>query len=383
MKHTRPDMRFSIAVSITRSRGARAFFAMLLTTAAIACTVGRALASDGSPAPGPAKPALHWADSSRVGRPYAKDPSVIRWGDRYLLYYSMPPATNKATPAGWAIGIAESKDLLDWRKAGQLLPAQECDQKGLCAPCARVLDGKVHLFYQTYGNGPKDAICHAVSGDGLRFQRDPSNPVFRPAGGWNSGRAIDAEVFPVGDQLLLYYATRDPLMRTQMVGVAGADLKSDFGRAAWKELSSGPILKPELPWERACIEAPTVIRRGEVLFMFYAGGYNNEPQQIGVATSRDGIRWSRCREQPFLPNGKPGEWNSSESGHPGVFEDASGQTYLFFQGNNDSGKTWYLSAVELGWEAHGPFILCESRKFPMPRSFDPPSSMKSVPANSE
>ena len=51
---------------------------------------------------------------------------------------------------------------------------------------------------------------------------------------------------------------------------------------------------------------------------------------------------------------KPGEWNASESGHPGVFVDTDGRTHLFFQGNRDKGKTWYLSRVEIAWRDNLP-----------------------------
>jgi predicted GH43/DUF377 family glycosyl hydrolase len=308
-----------------------------------------------------ARPAMYFGDTTRLGRPFAKDPCVIRFGRRYLLYYSTAPRAKELAPPnaprGWAIGIAESRDLVNWKKVGELLPAQECDKNGLCAPGAIVLDGKVHLFYQTYGNGPRDAICHAVSEDGLRFARDASNPVFRPSGEWTAGRAIDAEVVEHGGRLLLYFATRDLAMKVQMVGVAAADRRSSFGRDAWKQLSDAPILKPELPWERKCIEAPSVIKRGDTLFMFYAGGYNNEPQQIGVASSKDGVKWKRLSAEPLLPNGPPGSWNSSESGHPGVFADDDGQTYLFFQGNNDKGRTWFLSCVKIAWDGDKPRVL--------------------------
>ena len=269
---------------------------------------------------------MHWADDSS-GRPFSKDPSVIRFGGAYLMYYSLPgPATGMG---GWSVGIARSLDLVNWEKAGSLKPAQECDRKGLAAPAAWVHEGRVHLFYQTYGNGPKDAICHAWSDDGLNFTRNPENPVFAPTGAWTVGRAIDAEVFPVGDRLFLYFATRDPEMKVQMQGVAAAPLGSDYGRKQWKQLIDGPILKPELPWEKNCIEAASVMKRDGKLWMFYAGGYNNEPQQIGVASSLDGIRWQRVYEKPLVPNGPPGSWNSSESGHPGVFVDEDGSTHLF------------------------------------------------------
>jgi hypothetical protein len=111
-----------------------------------------------------------------------------------------------------------------------------------------------------------------------------------------------------------------------------------------------------LPWEQDCIEAPSVVIRGDTMFMFYAGAYNNAPQQIGVARSRDGIHWERIGKEPFLPAGKPGSWNSSESGHPGAFVDEDGETYLFFQGNNDKGHTWLLSFVRVGWKDDMPFV---------------------------
>jgi len=324
---------------------------------------GKWAARAGGQAPGGleslAVPAMYWGDTSRLGRPFAKDPSVIHFHGRQWLYYSMPPFGDGRTNDGWAVGIATSTNLVDWRKVGEVLPAQECDRKGLAAPCAIVIEDKVHLFYQTYGNGPRDAICHAVSRDGTHFERDPSNPVFRPTGDWNNGRAIDAEVFPVGDRLLLYFATRDPAGRIQMLGVAGADLKSDYSRAAWTQLCDGPILRPELPWEQQCIEAPSLCRRGEVLYMFYAGAYNNAPQQIGVATSRDGLKWTRLLTSPFLPHGKPGTWNASESGHPGVYVAPNGETHLFYQGNNDRGRTWYLSRVKLDWTERGPVLAGE------------------------
>jgi len=90
--------------------------------------------------------------------------------------------------------------------------------------------------------------------------------------------------------------------------------------------------------------------------MFYAGAYNNKPQQVGVAESEDGITWKRLFDKPFLANGKPGEWNSSESGHPHIFEDTDGRTYLFYQGNNDMGKTWFLTQQEVIWKKNKPLL---------------------------
>ncbi|MBN2138315.1 MAG: family 43 glycosylhydrolase [Sedimentisphaerales bacterium] len=304
----------------------------------------------------PGKNIMLYADTSR-GRPFSKDPDVVNFKGRYYMYYSIPPYSDGRTNDGWAVGIACSDDLETWKRIGEIGPAGEYEKKGLAAPAAIVFEGKVHLFYQTYGNGPKDAICHAFSEDAVNFERNKTNPIFRPRGHWNIGRAIDADVIADGKRMLLYCATRDPAMKIQMLAVAGAPLDSGFVRDSWKQLANKPILKPELPWEKNCIEAPAVFKHNDRFFMFYAGAYNNQPQQIGCAVSDDGIAWKRISEKPLLPNGRAGQWNESESGHPGVFGDDDGKIYLFFQGNNDNGKTWYISKMKVGWKDDMPFLL--------------------------
>lgn len=315
-------------------------------------------------------PRMLFGDDTRNGRPFAKDPSVIRFGGRYLMYYSMAPKAAKMSSKGWAVGIAESTDLVHWKKAGEIEPQQECERNGLVNGRIILLDGKLHLFYNSYGNARDDAICHATSDDGLTFARDPSNPIVRPRGEWNSGRAIDCDVFEWKDKLYLVYATRDPSMQVQMLTLAVADRRSHFDRKAWTPVGDGPILKPELPWEKRCIEAPSVMQREGRLYLFYGGGYNNDPQQIGCAVSTDAVHWQRLFREPLVPNGRPGEWNHSETGHPGVFEE-DGRTYLFVQGNGERGRTWFLSCIEIGWDQGIPFVMADSPKFPWKQPYLP------------
>lgn len=306
-------------------------------------------------AKGKTKERMMFGDTTRVGAPYAKDPHVVRFKGRYLMYYSIPPHHWNGME-GWNIGITESRDLVSWQKVAEInpQPGLSYEEKGLCAPGALVRDGRVHLFYQTYGNGPKDAICHAVSEDGINFERDRTNPIFSPEpSGWTCGRAIDAEVAYYKGRYFLYFATRDPEFKIQKLGVAVADGDTDFSRGSWHLAADESILYPELPWEGQCIEGASICTRNGVMWLFYAGAYNNAPQQIGVARSEDGIHFQRLSDLPFKPNGKPGEWNSSESGHPHLFTDRNHHTYLFYQGNPDHGKTWQITQEEVLWTKDG------------------------------
>ena len=229
----------------------------------------------------PRRPGGHVAAGPAVLEGPVRDP--VPWA---VLAGTTPcrPSATGAPPTGGASASPQSTVLGNWAKVGEFLVAEPYEGKGVAAPFAIVVDGRVHLFYQGYGSGPKDAICHAVSTDGLRFDRDPTNPVFRPTGDWNAGRAIDAEVVRRGRRWLLYVATRDPQMKVQML--AGAVSDGGFDRSSWRMLADRPILAPELPWEQDCIEAPTVLTKGGTMFMFYGGAYNNAPQQIGLAAAR-------------------------------------------------------------------------------------------------
>ena len=272
---------------------------------------------------------------------FAKDPVVVKFGGQYWLYFSQFDADKRLR-----VGIARSPNLDDFEFIGYLPLQGEVEKNGIGAPGAIVLDGAIHLFYQTYGNGPRDAICHAISTDGLNFARNAGNPIFRPSGDWNCGRAIDADVIAHEDTLILACATRDPAFVIQKLVMASAPLNSDYGPQSWTQRGAGAALEPELPWEGECIEAPSMLQRAGRSWMFYAGAYNAAPQQIGLAVSDDGIRWRRTGDEPFLRNGAPGAWNADESGHPGVLVEGE-RVHLFFQGTPDKGQTWIISRVEI------------------------------------
>ena len=318
-----------------------------------------ALLSTATPSMAADRPRMFYADPTGGD---TKDPSVVKFKGQYFLYYSISTGPNKP----WLVGIATSANLLDWKHAVTMKPETPAEAKGFCAPGARVIDGRVHLFYQSYGGGKNDAILHAVSDDGLHFERDASSPVFHPAGDWTCGRAIDAEVYPVGDKLMMYYATRDPAYAIQLVGIASAPLNSKYSKADWTQITqnAAEAFRPTVPtatdaagldlaWEQKCIEAPTLLTHKGLHYLFYAGAYNNSPQQIGVAVSEDGIRFKRMNGgKPLLGPGPAGSWNAAESGHPGVFQDDDGRDYLFYQGDNPpAGIKWHLSMVPIRWQA--------------------------------
>ena len=298
-----------------------------------------------------------YTDISRCGpeKPLAKDPTVIRHNGRYLMYYSVQGYPKEKAPAGikpglWTSAIAESADLIHWKRIGDLEIKRPVAIYGIVAPCVKKFDGKIHLFGQAPGvPGGQNQIWHATSEDGIHFECADDKPAFTPQNSWSISRSIDAEVYRLGDDMILLFATREkPDGRVQRLGIARAPYGSSYGAGCWKELSlEKPLLEPEEPWEMSCIEAATVILHRGVHYLLYAGAYNHERQQIGAAYSMDGLHYKRFSKEPVLTHGAPGSWNAWESGHPGLFQDDDGQIYLFYQGKKTQKGDYSLSCLKV------------------------------------
>jgi len=322
---------------------------------------------------------MRFGDTSRTFEPFAKDPTVIRHGGRYLMYYSLPgydkgkrPANEPKENFGWHIGIASSTNLVDWTRIGDMdlrdVTGKRIWNSG--APCVKKLDGKIHLFYQhgdpVAGKGSwENMLWHATSEDGLVFRNTHAEPSFCPNNAWAFKRAIDAEVYRVGDELVLMYVTRDKKRYRQFLGLAKAKWGSAYGPEDFVDVTTErPLLAPEMPWEKHCIEAPTVLQRDGIWYLFYAGAYNNEYQMTGLAVSDDGFNFRRVGKDGLIfPVGAKGSWNEGESGHPGVFEDDDGQVYLFFQGKASLTATYYLSVCKVKFEDVGAMASVQDPAF--------------------
>ena len=65
-------------------------------------SIGALAPAADSPAPAAKKgPAMKYGDTSRRGRPFSKDPAVVRFKDKYFLYYSIPPSETAVSGEEW------------------------------------------------------------------------------------------------------------------------------------------------------------------------------------------------------------------------------------------------------------------------------------------
>jgi predicted GH43/DUF377 family glycosyl hydrolase len=146
---------------------------------------------------------------------------------------------------------------------------------------------------------PKQSVALTESQDGLTW----SQPVIvlgpNKVSGWEDdiNRPV---VLKNGDHYQMWYTG-------QAKGKSWIGYATSPDGKTWKRMSPKPVLSAEQPWEKVAVMCPDVLYDAETKFyrMWYSGGEQYEPNAIGYATSPDGLKWARHKDNPiFRPEPK-------------------------------------------------------------------------------
>jgi len=108
----------------------------------------------------------------------------------------------------------------------------------------------------------------------------------------------------------------------------------------WKRAGSGPVLSPSASgWDGFMVGQPSLVKAGNKYFLYYEGQDSSDYHySIGVATSSDGVAWTKASVNPVLqPNPTPGAWDSRDVRNPVVLFD--GSTYRMWYWGSDGVTT--------------------------------------------
>jgi beta-1,2-mannobiose phosphorylase / 1,2-beta-oligomannan phosphorylase len=209
-----------------------------------------------------------------------------------------------------------------------------------------VTDAGLHRMWFSWR--PRRGIGYAESDDGLHWTArndvvlgsDPTRPA-------ESGEVTRPYVLAENGELTMWYAAHGE----QAVAIARATSADGI---EWQR--TGVVLEATMPWEKAALMCPSVLRDSDGRFhMWYSGGERYEPDAIGYATSLDGIAWTRVSDEPVLRAGAPGSWESDRVAGAHVFRDGEWlyAAYIgFANGFEDSAIGIARSRDGVQWERH-------------------------------
>ena len=224
---------------------------------------------------------------------------------------------------------------------------------------------KGEAFYNFY-SGFDGKTWHtglATSADGIAWHKE-GRLLSPDAGTWEgSAIAANGSVIAIPGGFLYYYQAGDPVR----IGLA----QSTDARQWQKHGSPVLDLGPRGRWDERGVADPYVIRAGNAYYMYYLGADRARRQRLGVAMSGDGITWYKLRSNPILDLGEYGAFDENGLGEPAVWI-AHGYYWMLYTGRNRAeirrlglarsrdGVRWEkLPAVFAGEQAWDSKVLCD------------------------
>ena len=164
--------------------------------------------------------------------------------------------------------------------------------------------------YRMWFNGGHDAgfrVGYATSPDGVVWTKYAGNPVLTagPAGSWDEYHAGEPHlVYEQGLYKLWYMGKRfgDWLTTPEDMGYA-----TSTDGITWTKHPGNPVMRADPnSWEWPSVTNGHVLREAGQYHMWYTAG--PWPKEIGYATSSDGVVWSKYAGNPVLSTASPSGW---------------------------------------------------------------------------
>jgi predicted GH43/DUF377 family glycosyl hydrolase len=204
------------------------------------------------------------------------------------------------------------------------------------------------MWYEGAPAGNKSSVGYATSSDGLNWTKYPGNPIMIPSEPWEGGHnGFVGETSPAtvlkedGIYKMWYHSINASKVR--QIGYA-----TSTDAINWSKYRGNPTLRPGSPgaWDSGGIGEPTVIKVGSIFYMYYMRTI--EKHGIGLATSPDGIYWTKYSDNPILTVGKPGSWDGGAMQIGGVVHEGN-MFHMWFRARD---AQWNF-AIGYAWSVDG------------------------------
>lgn len=128
---------------------------------------------------------------------------------------------------------------------------------------------------------------------------------------------------------------------------------------SWTRYAGNPVLHVGSGWDANWIHPYTVTKLHDGYVMYYggspSGGTAGIPLQVGIATSPDGIVWSKYANNPMFSYGSAGQWDDSGVEHFCVVKE-KGDWHAWYAGD-PGGRAWsigYATSTDgVTWSKYG------------------------------
>lgn len=291
------------------------------------------------------------------------NPTVFRWGEVWRMLYI------QYDNAGYETHMAESSDLIHWRKLGCVLPrgpsgawdqAQADGGPALFSTTwgENTLEKWNDKYWMTYIGGEKTGyetaplsigVAWTESLDEAHVWTKSPEPVLEPSD--SDARSFeDYELFrsfvlhdramSLGSEFVMFYNAKRRIDKGESIGMALSD-----DMIHWRRYGKEPVVTNGAPKERGIgiVADPMVTRIGDLWVMFYFSAFwpkSDTPAHETFACSRDLVQWTKWKGSPLV---EPSTGFDANHAHKPWVICHNGVVYHFYCAVGDQGRVLALA----------------------------------------
>lgn len=190
------------------------------------------------------------------------------------------------------------------------------------------------------------------------WQKNPANPIIQPDSSTGVFAFSDPVLVQANGRFHLWASGGGFVAGNPNPGVRVYYFTSTDGQD-WTPYAENPVIHENAPgtWDSGHIETPHVIQVDDAFWLYYVATVDSQIDdpanlRLGLATSLDGIHWTRHPANPLLARGGPGSWDARWIESPCIYKSDS----LFYLWFNGVGADWKIhvglatSTDGLNWE---------------------------------
>lgn len=253
----------------------------------------------------------------------ASDPSIVKTGNGYRVFYTdLDVSTNRTV-----LATATSQDGHSWATQGRENGINGLVIRGrsgkwdenIESGAAVLVNGSWKLYFSGYRDegdpfrGFPASLGLATSSDGQNFERVSSDPIISPTRGWYDNDAVYSPtvLYDGGTYYMIYVG--HAYTNTSKIGAGGAFLigaRSNDGRTWYKE--DTPIARPGQfgGWRSDGLAEPYLVKKGPGEYLLFFTGLSGERRALGVGTAANPLGPYTFGSNPIVkpgPRGAPDE----------------------------------------------------------------------------
>jgi uncharacterized repeat protein (TIGR01451 family) len=180
-------------------------------------------------------------------------------------------------------------------------------EPGSFQPEVVVVAGTYHMYYTDRSVIP-EIVRHRTSADGLAWSASTVVLQSGAAGSWDDDGVVVSSVLVEGGVLKMWYTGRGTTGPVNQIGYA----TSPDG-VVWTKHAGNPVMSVGAAgqWDSARVREASVVHVGSTYHMWYGGTDNHPIYRIGYATSPDGLAWTKNAANPVLGMGAANTWDDA------------------------------------------------------------------------